>query len=279
MSNEEVTYTSLRFLQSSSESQNRLRPDGTQRPGKTEDKVFSVPWHLIAITLGILCLLLLMTVAVLVMKIFQYKEKRQQEILGNGSQKYHIMQNDIYLKEQLLINKTLEYDILKNETLQQKKELESFSIGKKRCDRKKENLSKCLQNAVELCDQWSCCGVNCYYFTVEEKDWNGCKQTCQRYGSSLLTIDDEDEKAFIQPQTNKNNYWIGLSYDKGESKWKWIDVGTSGINLTIMSWHSGSGQCAFLTSTRIEMTDCSKIYNCICEKRIDCIFPASMHTD
>lgn len=32
-------------------------------------------------------------------------------------------------------------------------------------------------------------------------------------------------QAFIQPQTCKNNYWIGLSYDDREQKWKWIDTG------------------------------------------------------
>ncbi|KAF5912471.1 hypothetical protein HPG69_004141, partial [Diceros bicornis minor] len=65
MSNQEVIYSSLRVLQSPSESQNRLRPGATQRPGKTDDKEFSVPWHLIAVTLGIFCLLLLVTVTVL----------------------------------------------------------------------------------------------------------------------------------------------------------------------------------------------------------------------
>ncbi|XP_046509797.1 killer cell lectin-like receptor 2 [Equus quagga] len=65
MSNQEVTYSSLRFLQAPSESQNRLSPRSTQRPGKTDDKETSVPWHLLVVTLGILCLLLLVTVTVL----------------------------------------------------------------------------------------------------------------------------------------------------------------------------------------------------------------------
>ena len=38
MSDQEETYSTLRFLQSPSESQNRLRPDGTQRPDETEEK-------------------------------------------------------------------------------------------------------------------------------------------------------------------------------------------------------------------------------------------------
>ena len=38
MSDQEVTYSTLRFLQSPSESQKRLRPGGTQRSDKTEEK-------------------------------------------------------------------------------------------------------------------------------------------------------------------------------------------------------------------------------------------------
>ncbi|KAF5912476.1 hypothetical protein HPG69_004146, partial [Diceros bicornis minor] len=190
-------------------SQNRSRPGATQRHGKTDDKEFSVHWHLIAVILGILCLLLLVTATVLGTKFLQcIREKHQQEeILRNLSQNCHNIQNAAYLKEQLL-NKTLEYDILENETLQQKKKLDSLFIEKKRCD---------------------------------------------KY-----------EQTFIQAQTHPDYYWIGLSYNEKESKWKWIDNDTSsGINLTIMSLPPGREECVFLTSTRIDNTDCSKTYNCI----------------
>ncbi|XP_014635335.1 PREDICTED: killer cell lectin-like receptor 2 [Ceratotherium simum simum] len=147
MSNEEVIYSSLRVLQPPLESQNRLRPGATQRPGKKDDKEFSVPWHLITATLGIFCLLLLVTVTVLGTKILQcIQEKHQQEeFLRNLHQNCHNIQNDAYLKEKLL-NKTLKYDILINETLHQKKELDSLFIEKKRCHRKQERFSKSLQN-------------------------------------------------------------------------------------------------------------------------------------
>ncbi|XP_058414777.1 T-cell surface glycoprotein YE1/48-like [Diceros bicornis minor] len=277
MSNQEVIYSSLRVLQSPSESQNRSRPGATQRHGKTDDKEFSVHWHLIAVILGILCLLLLVTATVLGTKFLQcIREKHQQEeILRNLSQNCHNIQNAAYLKEQLL-NKTLEYDILENETLQQKKKLDSLFIEKKRCHRKQESFSKSLQNTGKLYeDHWSCCGGKCYYFTTEQKDWKGCKQTCQSCSLSLLKIGDKYEQTFIQAQTHPDYYWIGLSYNEKESKWKWIDNDTSsGINLTIMSLPPGREECVFLTSTRIDNTDCSKTYNCICEKRIDCVSTA-----
>ncbi|XP_021546317.1 killer cell lectin-like receptor 2 [Neomonachus schauinslandi] len=267
MSDQQVIYSTLRFLQSSSESPNRLRPGGTQRPGKNDGKGFSVTWHLIAVILGILCLLLSVTVALLGTKIFQYIQENHQlgEMIGNLTREHHILQNDSYLKERLLTNMTLGYNILKNESLQQKKE-QDLLFADRRCQ--KENEGKLYEN------RWSCCGIKCYYFIPESKNWNGCKQTCQSYNSSLLKINDEDELAFIQPQTYRNNYWIGLSYDDREQKWKWIDTGPPfGINYTFMS-SSGRGQCAFLTSTRITTIGCSKTYKCICEERIDDVFSA-----
>ncbi|KAM8777513.1 LOW QUALITY PROTEIN: killer cell lectin-like receptor 2 [Rhynchonycteris naso] len=177
MGDQEVIYSTLRFPQFSSESQNRIRSGGTQRPGKSDDKdKFSVLWRLTAVTLGILCLLLLMTTVVLGTIIFQYiQEKHQQdEILPMFRQKYYILQNG-NLTKQLLTNETLKCDILKNKTCQ-------------------------------LYEDHSCCRIKCYFFTSENKNWMGCKQTCQSYGLSLLNIDDEDELAFLQPQTYQNNY-------------------------------------------------------------------------
>ncbi|KAM9230286.1 LOW QUALITY PROTEIN: killer cell lectin-like receptor 2 [Dugong dugon] len=254
MSNE-VIYSTLGFLQSPLESQHRLRPGGTKRPRETDDKEFSAPWRLIAITLGVFCLLLLMTVAVLGTKIFQYIQEKhhQEDMLRNLSQNHHIMQNDSYLKEQ-------------------KKELDSSFIKKSRCHRKNEISSESLQNMGKLYEEkWTCCGVTRYYFTTEHKTWKDCQQICQNYRSSLLKIDDKDELVFIQSQAYHNTYWIGLSYDNMENKWKWVHSSTSpGFNFTIMSLPSARGNCAFLTSTRITNIECSNTYSCICEKRVDC---------
>uniref|UniRef100_A0A8C6MMY7 C-type lectin domain-containing protein n=1 Tax=Moschus moschiferus TaxID=68415 RepID=A0A8C6MMY7_MOSMO len=272
MSDQEVAYSTLRFLQSPSESQNRLRPDGTQRPDKTEGKESSVPWHGIAVTLGILCLLHLMTITMLGIKIFQYiQEKHQQEeVLLNLSQKYDVMQNDNYLKKQLLTKKTLECDRL-NETLQQIKGLGLLFTEKKRCYQEKKS-SESLPNTGKLKEvSWWCWGVNCYYFTAETNNWMRCKQTCQSHDSSLLKIDDAEELNLLQSKTCQNSYWIGLSFSKMENRWKWIDNGIpSRLNLTITDYRFGKSGCAFLTSTRVETINCNNTYNCICKKRIDC---------
>ncbi|XP_005866904.1 PREDICTED: natural killer cells antigen CD94 [Myotis brandtii] len=264
MSDQEIIYSTPAFLQNPSELQNTLRPGGTQRPGKIDGKEFSGPSHLIAVALGILCLLLIMIIIVLGTMFFQCNQQKHQQddILQN-----HIMQNNNCLTKQHLANTTPASDILENKTVQWEKKPVSPLIEEKTCHRKKKISSKSLQHTGKLIEElWSCCGVNCYLFTTEKKNWMECKQTCQNKGLSLLKIDNEDELAFLQSQTYKNNYWIGLSFNEKESKWEWIDKGTPGIYVSIMSWTLGRGECAFLTSTRIANIDCSKTYNCICVK-------------
>lgn len=78
----------------------------------------------------------------LLILVFQYiQEKHQQEeTLRNLSQKYDVMQNDNYLKKQLLTKKTSECDRL-NETLQQIKGLDLVFTEKKGCYHEKSSES------------------------------------------------------------------------------------------------------------------------------------------
>uniref|UniRef100_A0A452QL66 C-type lectin domain-containing protein n=1 Tax=Ursus americanus TaxID=9643 RepID=A0A452QL66_URSAM len=221
-------------------------------------KGFSVPWHLISVTLGILCLLLLVTVALLGTKISQYIQEnhQQREEIGNLTREHHILQNDSYLKERLLINKTLEYNILKNESLQQKKEQDLLFSGRT-YQRENEGMKG------KLCESHlSYRGIKYYYFIPESQNWKGCKQTCQSYNSSLLKINDEDELSFTYPPGYPPLLILSLSMNL-----------LLASNYTFMS-SSGRGQCAFLTSTRTTPIECSKTYGCICEGRIDDLFSA-----
>ncbi|XP_014635310.1 PREDICTED: killer cell lectin-like receptor 3 [Ceratotherium simum simum] len=198
MSNQEVIFSSVRVLQSPSESQNRSRPGSTQRPGKSDDKEFSVPWHLTVVILGILCLLLFVIIRVLETKIWVF----------------------------------------------------GFTCFKHRI-----KTTEAMFTVVEP--------------YVSKTQWLFLHSYCSQ------KINDKDEQAFLQPQTYGNSYWIGLSYNAEERKWKWIEDDTSsGINSPITTLPYGKEECAFLSATRIENTYCFKTYNCICEKRFDCVSTA-----
>ncbi|XP_013209945.2 killer cell lectin-like receptor 2 [Microtus ochrogaster] len=264
MSEEEITYATIRFHKSSSGLQNEGKPDEAQEPRKAGHKKCSVPWHLIAIPLGILCSILLVAVAVLVTHIFQYNQEKHefQKTLNNLRQEYRPMKDDNYLRNKMLRNKTIECVSLKDH-------LNSLERKQSRCCKETKVVLKCKQRTgTSVEGYWFCCGIKCY-FILGKKHWIGCKQTCEDCSLSLLKTDDEDELKFLQVQINQGGYWIGLSYNGIKSKWQWIDGCPSKLDLNIANLSHKTGKCAFLSRTRLENNNCTNVYPCVCEKRLD----------
>ncbi|XP_036038804.1 killer cell lectin-like receptor 2 isoform X2 [Onychomys torridus] len=218
MSDEEITYTTVRFHKSSSRLQNPGRPDETQGPREDGHKECPVPWRLIAIPLGILCSILLVTVAVLVIHIFQYSQEKYelQRTQNNLLQENSTMRNDSYLKEEMLRNKSRECDALKDS-------LSSLNRTLNRCYQETKLVLDFKQHRGKDDEgHWFCYGIKCYYFFKEKKRWSSCENICHHRSLSLLKIEDENELKFLQLQINQNNYWIGLKYDEPKGKQLWI---------------------------------------------------------
>ncbi|XP_029390891.1 LOW QUALITY PROTEIN: killer cell lectin-like receptor 2 [Mus pahari] len=299
MTDQEVTYTTLRFHKTSG-LQNPVRLEETQRPRDVGHRECSVPWKLIVIILGILCFLLLVTVAVLVRHIFRYgQEKHEQEkTLNNLCQEYHVMKNDSSLMEEMLRNKSSECKALNDS-------LHSLNREQNRCLRKTRIVLDCSQNKDKQVEgHWFCCGTKCYYFIMDNQPWNGCKQICQACNLFLLKIDDEDELKFLKPQLQGNIYWIALTYDKSKEKSQRIDNGPPKLaqeeqifieDLSLchlipvefcvfFPWfifsdidcHDSAARnsvhnrkkCTYLSSFYIQEDDCARTHGCICEKRL-----------
>ncbi|XP_037059966.1 killer cell lectin-like receptor 2 isoform X3 [Peromyscus leucopus] len=222
MCDEEITYTTVKFHKSS-DLQNRERADDTQGPSETGHRECPVPWHLIAIPLGVLCSILLVIVAVLVTHIFQYSQEKHelQKILNNSHQENSTMQNESYLIEEMLKNKSIDYNALKHD-------LDILNRTLNRCYQEtKFVLDSKQQRGKQVEGHWFCYGIKCYYFIIDNKRWNECEQKCRSCSLSLLRIDDDDELKFLQLQIKPKSYWIGLLYKTTTRKWQWSDGGPS----------------------------------------------------
>ncbi|XP_037060217.1 uncharacterized protein LOC114685854 [Peromyscus leucopus] len=268
---DEITYTTVRFHKSSSELQNKERPDETQGSREAGHREWSVPWHLTAIPLGILCSILLVIIAVLVKNIFQYTQEKHelQKALNNLHQEYSTMQNVSYLMEEMWKNKSKEYDACKDH-------LASINRKQNRIYGETNVVLDCKQLTGRRVEgHWFCTDIKCYYFIMDNKRWSGCKQTCQNCSLSLLNIEDNDELKFLQLQIKPNSYWIGLSYITTESKWQWIGDGPSKLDMNTVKLNHNTGRCAFLSRTRLDNDNCDQLYPCICKKRLD-KFPDSL---
>ncbi|XP_076424188.1 T-cell surface glycoprotein YE1/48-like isoform X1 [Peromyscus maniculatus bairdii] len=255
MSNQEVIYLNSRGFESSSESQNPIKPNETQGSREVGHKV----------GLGILCLLLMMAISIWLIYIFQYSQEiyKLQRALNNPHQENSTMQNDNYLMEEMLKNKSIDYDALKHD-------LDTLNRTLNRCYQETKFVLDSKQHRGKRVEgHWFCCGIKCYYFIMDNIHWNECEQTCRDCSLSLLKIDDDDELKFLQLQIKPNTYWIGLSYDTRTKKWQWSDGGPSKLDLNTAKFDHKTGRCAFLSRARLDNDICDQFYPCICEKRLD----------
>ncbi|XP_028636773.1 killer cell lectin-like receptor 5 [Grammomys surdaster] len=262
MSEQEVTYSSVRFHKTSG-LKNQVRPENTQGARKAGHRKSSVPQKLIVIALGLLCSILLVTVAVLVANIFQYRhEKHELQETLNRQNNCSTMQYEIDLKEKLLRNKSIEGG-------PGKELLESLNKAPNRWYSETKTALNSFQDTGKGVETYGFCnGIKCYSFTMDKKTWSGCNQTCQYYRLSLLKIDDEDELKFLQLQVTPDSYWIGLSYDKEKEEWAWIDKGPSNLDLNV-KFKLSDGRCVFLSKTRLENINCDNLYSCFCGKQLN----------
>lgn len=240
--------------------QNERKPDEAKGSREAGHRKSSVPWTLIAILLGIFCSILVVTIAVLVTRIFQHRQEKQEQkkILNDLNQKYDSLKNDSSLKEKMLRNMSLEYDALKGH-------LDSIN---KECHAKTKILLACPEFSVKNVEgHWFCHGITCY-FILDEKHWVECKQTCKDCGFSILNIEDNDELAFLKSRLHLKKHWIGLKYDAKKWEWQWVGNSPCKLDLTVIKLGRATGGCAFLSSTGIQDYDCNKRHGCICEKRV-----------
>nr|XP_035979572.1 natural killer cells antigen CD94-like isoform X1 [Halichoerus grypus] len=175
MSKERVTYANLLFPYSRKQKGERCPVD--KRRGK------EFRWRIVALTLGVICVIFLLIITGLGYMLFQ-------RCSGNT------MQDMKDVEDKNASFGEVEYDSVLPPIID------------------KDNLT--------LQEQMYCCGKSCYYFSREEKTWEKSKESCQDLHSSLIKIDNKEEQNFIQSKV-KFNYWIGLYKVGAKHPWKWLN--------------------------------------------------------
>ncbi|XP_054910886.1 hepatic lectin-like [Poeciliopsis prolifica] len=76
---------------------------------------------------------------------------------------------------------------------------------------------------------WEKHGGNCYYFNTMRFSWTVSRRSCMVLGSDLVKIDSREEQMFLVGrlrdlmEDNEDMFWIGLTDQKEEGKWLWMD--------------------------------------------------------
>ncbi|XP_049678238.1 C-type lectin domain family 1 member B-like, partial [Accipiter gentilis] len=128
--------------------------------------------------------------------------------------------------------------------------------------------SKNNRPACSLCPvNWKWLGGDtCFYFSEKEATWQESEDFCFSRNATLLTLKRKSKLIKISQISQKQSYWIGLSY--GVDGWSWID--DTKLSTKRMDWLylSSKQNCAYLfyRNARVYSENCYEKYPWICEK-------------
>ncbi|XP_006933571.2 C-type lectin domain family 7 member A isoform X2 [Felis catus] len=116
---------------------------------------------------------------------------------------------------------------------------------------------------------------NCYLFRTSLASWNSSKKQCSQLHSNLLKIDSEKELEFIMKQASSqpdNSFWIGLSRHHTEGPWLWEDGSRLSSDLfqirSTEIQENSSHDCVWIHLSIIYDQLCSLPSYSICEKKL-----------
>ncbi|XP_009485792.1 C-type lectin domain family 1 member B-like [Pelecanus crispus] len=124
------------------------------------------------------------------------------------------------------------------------------------------------RSACSLCPvNWKWVGGDtCFYFSEKEATWQESEDFCFSQNATLLMLKRKSKLISISQISQKQSYWIGLSY--GFDGWSWID--DTKLSTKRMAWIdlSSKQNCAYLSyrKSRVYSANCYKKYPWICEK-------------
>ncbi|XP_057558343.1 C-type lectin domain family 7 member A [Hippopotamus amphibius kiboko] len=116
---------------------------------------------------------------------------------------------------------------------------------------------------------------SCYLFSTSLDSWDTSKRRCFQLGSNLLKIDSSEELEFISRQLSSqpdHSFWIGLSRRQTEEPWLWDDVSMLSPNLfqirSTATEKGSSHNCVWIHASVIYDQLCSVPSYSICEKKL-----------
>ncbi|XP_071356007.1 CD209 antigen-like protein C [Trachinotus anak] len=78
---------------------------------------------------------------------------------------------------------------------------------------------------------WKPFRCSCYYKSTDVKNWSDSRKDCQSRGADLVIVNSKEEQEFVSKMNEHGASWIGLQSEKENSwsdkwRWKWVDGST-----------------------------------------------------
>ncbi|XP_060050369.1 oxidized low-density lipoprotein receptor 1 [Erinaceus europaeus] len=233
-------------------------------------------WCPAAVTLGILCLGLLVTTAMLILQISQVSDLLKQQ-QANLTHQENVLEGQILAQKQAEKTSQESQRELKAmiETLAQK--LEEKSKQQMELHLQNLNLQETLKKAVNFsgpCPQdWLWHAESCYLFSSAPSNWEKSHENCLSLDAQMLTINSTDDLEFMRQASAHSSFpfWMGLSLKKPKNSWLWEDG--SPLKTHVFSLQGAaspthlSGTCAYIQRGKVFADNCILTAFHICQKK------------
>ncbi|XP_007230611.2 CD209 antigen-like protein C [Astyanax mexicanus] len=109
---------------------------------------------------------------------------------------------------------------------------------------------------VQCTDDWLYFNGSCYFISMFSHRWMESQKYCEDKGGHLAIIETDEEQTFLWdklPRGHWNSYWFGISDEKVEGDWYWVD----GTKLVRGFWEDGepnnhvNEDCAYIVKTKV----------------------------
>ncbi|XP_007503792.2 C-type lectin domain family 7 member A-like isoform X1 [Monodelphis domestica] len=218
-----------------------------------DDTTTSAPWGLVAVILGILSLLLMITSIFFGYQYLQNIKQSPSQVDGFTKELESFHNKVENFTGQL---KKMQEDILRDLKIRIE---DLFDILRTRKINQGNYSEPCLKHWKEYKDK-------CYNETLKIGSWSNCSDLCNSMNFTFLQSGNHMLMEFLMTFT-LNDIWISVSYEQDSKEWKWRSGSYYPFLKSPKPEQDLKELCVYIKLNPMGSYPCDETLSCMCEKK------------